>query len=232
MKYTVLCALAALITVSGCSSNNTTDGGADVATDRGSGGDAALDVPADRPGADAPGVDVALDTPPADEGLDAPADTTADVRADGAGDAVSLDAPADAPVACSPSTPCHPFICACGRCDPSAIICVADSRGCPMACAMSCPELATTVCRCEGGACVRGGGASDGGGAGDGGSAGDSGGASDGGGAGDAGGVGATCSSSDMCGPGLLCCYPCGIPGCMNRCMPPDPSTGRCPLFP
>lgn len=28
------------------------------------------------------------------------------------------------------------------------------------------------------------------------------------------------CSGSAECGPGLSCCYPCGIPGCMNVCEP------------
>ena len=35
----------------------------------------------------------------------------------------------------------------------------------------------------------------------------------------------------DVCACGLLCCYPCGIPGCAFQCMPPDPKTGECPLF-
>lgn len=45
------------------------------------------------------------------------------------------------------------------------------------------------------------------------------------------GGVGTGCSSNDQCKKGLLCCYPCGVQGCDNQCMPPDPSTGGCPLF-
>ncbi len=36
----------------------------------------------------------------------------------------------------------------------------------------------------------------------------------------------------DGCAPGLLCCYPCGIPDCMNKCIKPDPNTQMCPLFP
>ncbi len=50
----------------------------------------------------------------------------------------------------------------------------------------------------------------------------------------DAGGLpaGSECTADAMCGSGLLCCYPCGIPGCRNRCMPPMPGTGRCPLIP
>lgn len=39
------------------------------------------------------------------------------------------------------------------------------------------------------------------------------------------------CTDSLQCPAGLLCCYPCGIPGCQNRCMPPA-SNGHCPLFP
>jgi len=34
------------------------------------------------------------------------------------------------------------------------------------------------------------------------------------------------------CAIGLRCCYPCGIPGCENQCMPPDPVSGECPLMP
>jgi hypothetical protein len=44
-------------------------------------------------------------------------------------------------------------------------------------------------------------------------------------------GVGLPCPNGTECAKGLLCCYPCGIPGCDNQCMPPDPS-GGCPLFP
>jgi hypothetical protein len=36
----------------------------------------------------------------------------------------------------------------------------------------------------------------------------------------------------DGCKPGLLCCYPCGIPDCENKCIQPDPQTQMCPLFP
>ncbi|MCK6576053.1 hypothetical protein L6V77_33790, partial [Myxococcota bacterium] len=39
------------------------------------------------------------------------------------------------------------------------------------------------------------------------------------------------CQSDDECGAGEVCCYPCGIPGCANACMPPAPE-GGCPLFP
>lgn len=53
-------------------------------------------------------------------------------------------------------------------------------------------------------------------------------------GASDAGGlaVGQECASDGECARGLLCCYPCGIPGCHNRCGAPDPGTTRCPLLP
>lgn len=40
------------------------------------------------------------------------------------------------------------------------------------------------------------------------------------------------CGSSDECSQGQLCCYPCGIAGCKNRCIDPDPVRGGCPLFP
>jgi len=47
----------------------------------------------------------------------------------------------------------------------------------------------------------------------------------------DAGGLGAACASDVDCTPGLLCCYPCGIPGCTpNRCT--APMNGRCPMYP
>ena len=42
-------------------------------------------------------------------------------------------------------------------------------------------------------------------------------------------GVGEACGSSDvdldagarMCGPGLVCCYPCGVANCVDRCTAP-----------
>ncbi len=42
--------------------------------------------------------------------------------------------------------------------------------------------------------------------------------------------LGAECGSGATCATGLLCCYPCGIPGCVNRCS--TPMGGRCPLLP
>jgi hypothetical protein len=42
---------------------------------------------------------------------------------------------------------------------------------------------------------------------------------------------GAACTSDLECAVGLKCCYPCGIPGCTNECIPPGPG-GSCPLFP
>ena len=39
------------------------------------------------------------------------------------------------------------------------------------------------------------------------------------------------CTSNDQCPTGQLCCYPCGIEGCENVCMPPW-KNGECPLFP
>jgi hypothetical protein len=33
------------------------------------------------------------------------------------------------------------------------------------------------------------------------------------------------------CAPGLKCCYPCGTPGCTNKCIKPLTS-GTCPLYP
>jgi hypothetical protein len=37
------------------------------------------------------------------------------------------------------------------------------------------------------------------------------------------------CTSHADCPSGQLCCYPCGIDGCQNRCM--TGYKGRCPLF-
>ena len=46
-------------------------------------------------------------------------------------------------------------------------------------------------------------------------------------------GEGEVCQDNpDGCAPGLLCCYPCGVPDCMNKCIKPDPNTQMCPLFP
>lgn len=42
---------------------------------------------------------------------------------------------------------------------------------------------------------------------------------------------GTPCTDSSQCNSGLKCCYPCGVQGCENQCIPPDPS-GNCPLFP
>jgi hypothetical protein len=44
--------------------------------------------------------------------------------------------------------------------------------------------------------------------------------------------LGSACRTTDDCAPGLLCCYPCGIDGCMNVCTRPLPGTHRCPLIP
>jgi hypothetical protein len=43
--------------------------------------------------------------------------------------------------------------------------------------------------------------------------------------------AGAGCTSDSDCQSGLKCCYPCGVPGCSNECIKPEPS-GQCPLFP
>jgi hypothetical protein len=45
------------------------------------------------------------------------------------------------------------------------------------------------------------------------------------------GGNGSPCPNGNECNAGLLCCYPCGVQGCENQCMPPGPG-GNCPLFP
>lgn len=41
-------------------------------------------------------------------------------------------------------------------------------------------------------------------------------------------GAGEVCTSSEECRSGLLCCYPCGIPDCENRCTEVG-DAGRCP---
>jgi hypothetical protein len=40
------------------------------------------------------------------------------------------------------------------------------------------------------------------------------------------------CESDNECDAGQRCCYPCGIQGCVNQCIPVDPNNGECPLFP
>ncbi len=44
-------------------------------------------------------------------------------------------------------------------------------------------------------------------------------------------GAGSECTMSSECADGLLCCYPCGIPGCTNRCTAVAPGES-CPLLP
>ena len=45
-----------------------------------------------------------------------------------------------------------------------------------------------------------------------------------------AGGLNSNCASTSECQLGLLCCYPCGIPGCHDACL--APVNGGCPLIP
>lgn len=164
---------------------------------------AVTDVAHDHPAQDVPVTDVArMDVPVADVARP---------------DVVSVDVPVtdvarvDA-ARCDPAGGCFAYWCGCGRCDPAMITCTPTQQECPLDCVQTCPELDTAVCRCQAGTCgaptLTDAGARDGGGA------------------------GTLCTSNTECGGGLLCCYPCGIPGCMNRCMAPDPMTGRCPLFP
>jgi hypothetical protein len=42
---------------------------------------------------------------------------------------------------------------------------------------------------------------------------------------------GSDCTSTPECASGLACCYPCGIPGCHDKCIKVD-ADGKCPLFP
>jgi hypothetical protein len=204
-------ALVSIAFLAACSDTAGSDGGTDTPIVDAS-GDTASDIATDR-------ADVTMDTA-MDVAEDVPVSDTP------ATDAPVIDSPApDAPVrdashddandassSCSPSQPCHPYFCGCGSCNPADIICVSDSRSCPLACPISCPELATTVCECTGGSCAvvhsDGGTASDGGG----------------------GTAGSSCMGDGDCMSGLLCCYPCGIPGCTNQCM--APMGGHCPLFP
>jgi hypothetical protein len=49
--------------------------------------------------------------------------------------------------------------------------------------------------------------------------------------------LGGECPAKDgsACEPGLVCCYPCGVPGCTNQCMEPcydSWCSGGCPLYP
>ena len=41
---------------------------------------------------------------------------------------------------------------------------------------------------------------------------------------------GSICTETAQCASGLLCCYPCGIEGCVNQCT--VPSEESCPLYP
>ena len=96
------------------------------------------------------------------------------------------------------------------------------------------------VADCGGSSSGGSGGSSSGGAAGTGGSGGSAGstggtvggggGGMDGGPRGDAG-PGELCKIDQECRQGLKCCYPCGIPDCMNACIEPLPG-GRCPMFP
>lgn len=48
-------------------------------------------------------------------------------------------------------------------------------------------------------------------------------------------GDGELCTSTSECAEGSSCCYPCGIPGCMNQCVPTCTGpgcAGGCPLVP
>ncbi|MBI5514811.1 MAG: hypothetical protein HY909_13635 [Deltaproteobacteria bacterium] len=174
--------------------------------------DTGVDTGTDRPSVDTtpdrPAMDTAVDTAPDRSLVDsAPDRSMMDTVVDTGTDRPSVDTGS----ACFPFLPCRAYWCGCGRCNPAEITCVGDVRGCPLACPGVCPELATTACHCVGGTCTREAPGVD---------------------AGGGGGPGAECRSGGDCALGLLCCYPCGIPGCRNRCSPPDPRTGRCPFFP
>jgi hypothetical protein len=42
---------------------------------------------------------------------------------------------------------------------------------------------------------------------------------------------GIPCQTDEQCAEGLKCCYPCGMPDCLNRCTAVEPG-GDCPLIP
>lgn len=44
-------------------------------------------------------------------------------------------------------------------------------------------------------------------------------------------GAGHPCTSDAECAPGTACCYPCGVDGCENACLPVRPGEG-CPALP
>ena len=106
---------------------DTTVGGDSSTGDTGGGGDSAKDTASDT----APGGDTG----------------SGDVAPDTNGG----DAPSDGACACAPDW------CGCGTCDPTQIVCTKSPPGCPLGCASSCPQLATTTCSCESDRCVRSG---------------------------------------------------------------------------
>ncbi len=44
--------------------------------------------------------------------------------------------------------------------------------------------------------------------------------------------VGGNCNSDQDCISGLVCCYPCGVEGCHNKCKPADATGGCGPAIP
>ena len=105
-------------------------------------------------------------------------------------------------VLCSVGSDCVPYWCGCGTCALSAITCEAPSATCTLGCPGTCDIPTTVGCACVGGVCQRHDTAVMG------------------------------CSSSAECTGGELCCYPCGTAGCTNTCVPPDPTSGGCPILP
>ncbi len=62
------------------------------------------------------------------------------------------DVGADA-TTCGAGSSCFPYVCKCGRCTSSDIVCINTKRECPLDCATDCPEFATTKCACSDGVC-------------------------------------------------------------------------------
>jgi len=88
---------------------------------------------------------------------DATTDSAADASIDGA-DSGRTDAPADSIVDAPPNDgpcACKPSWCGCGTCATTDIVCSVTPHECPLGCAGSCPEQATTVCDCVADRCVR-----------------------------------------------------------------------------
>lgn len=124
--------------------------------------------------------------------------------------------PIDASLNCNLDSDCSPSWCGCGQCNAADIVCAAVAPRCNLGCPMlECPALATTGCQCQAGRCVRRNPFLDA--------------------SADVSAIlmeGEVCGvrGGAVCGAGLMCCYPCGVPGCESQCT--RPIGGRCPMPP